>query len=79
MNKYVQAIIGMYQITPIRLLMSKSGLVSARMMLDYRQRKYTFQLLTLPDDYLSKNILSIMLKVGERNLLPEDLLEHDWI
>lgn len=59
--------------------MSESGLVPAKMMLDYCQQKYALQLLTLPDDYLAKNILSITLKVGDENAQPEDLPEDDGI
>lgn len=37
LNKKVQAIIGMYQSTSIRLLIKESGLVLAKMILDYCQ------------------------------------------
>lgn len=79
LNKQAQAITSIYQSTPVGLLMSMLGLVPARMMLDYCQRKYALQLLTLPNDYWAKNILSITLRVGDRNLQTENLLEDDGI
>lgn len=59
--------------------MSKSGLIPAKMMLDYRQRKYALWLLTLPDDHLVKNILPIMLRIGDENAQPKNLPEDDGI
>lgn len=72
LNKQARAITGMYQSTPIGPLMSESGLVPARMMLDYRQQKYALRLLTLPDGHLAKDILPITLRIGDGNAQPGD-------
>ena len=48
---------GMYQSTPIAPLISEAGLIPARIMLDYRQRRYTYRLLTLLDGHPTKDIL----------------------
>lgn len=72
LNKSTQAITGMYQSISISLLISESGLIPGRIMLDYHQQKYALQLLILPNRYLAKNILPIILKIGNKNAQPAD-------
>ena len=55
----------MYQSTPVGPLMSESGLIPAHVLLDYRQRKYAYRLLTLPDENPAKNILPVTLRSGD--------------
>ena len=69
----------MYSSTPIQGLMSKAGLLPAQILLDYRQKMYTYRLLTLPDDHPAKNILPISLRKGDASTTntddqPEDTL-----
>ena len=49
----------MYASTPIQVLISEAGLVPAQILLENRQKMYTYRLLTLPDDYIAKKILPI--------------------
>lgn len=79
LNKQARAITGMYRSTPIGSLMSESGLIPARIMLDYRQRKYAHRLLTLPDGHPTKDILPITLRAGDGNAQPEEQPEGDGI
>lgn len=59
--------------------MSKSGLILAKILLDYWQRKYAYHLLILPDRHPTKDILLITLRVGNRSVQSGELLEKDEI
>ena len=63
----------MYPSTPIQALISESGLVPARILLDHRQRMYTYRLLRLPDDHPTKNILPISFRNGDGDTTREDM------
>ena len=67
----------MYPSTPVAALMSESGLIPAHILLDFRQRKYAYRLLSLPDSIPTKDILPITLRIGDGNAQPEDQPEHD--
>lgn len=51
-------------------------MVLAAILLDYRQWVYAYQLLSLPDPYPAKQIISISLKKGDRYAQPEELPIH---
>lgn len=53
-DKQGRVITGMYRSTPIAPLMSESGLIPARIMLDYRKHKHAYRLLALPDGHPAK-------------------------
>lgn len=69
----------MYRSTPIGPLMSESGLDPAEILLNYRQRKYAYRLLALPDGHPTKEILPISLRASEGNTQPGELSETDDI
>ncbi len=79
LNRQRRAITGIYWSTPIGPLMGKSGLIPAYILLDYRQRKYAYRLLTLPDGNHAKDILSITLRSGERSEQPGEQSKNDGI
>lgn len=62
----------MYLNTPVAAFMSESGLIPAHIMLDFRQHIYAYQLLSLPDSILTKEIPPITLQIGDGNAQPED-------
>lgn len=62
--------------------MSEAGLVPAQILLNHRQKMYTYRLLTLPSDHLTKKILPISFQNGDADTIgaeeqPEDTLT--WI
>ena len=57
--------------------MSESGLIPAHILLDFRQRKYAYRILSLPDSIPTKDILPITLPIGDGNAQPEDQPEND--
>lgn len=59
--------------------MSESGLIPALILLDYRQRKYAYRLLTLPDGNPAKEMLPITLRLGDGDAQPGELPEDDGI
>lgn len=61
------SIIGMYQSSPIFLLMNHFRLLPAHILLDSWQQAYTLQILDLPDFILTKNILPITLWIEDEN------------
>lgn len=63
----------MYQSTPVGPLMGEAGLILAQILLDYRQRKYAYQLLTLPDKNPTKSVLPITLRLGDGNAQPVNI------
>lgn len=69
----------MYRSTPIAPLMGEAGLIPAAIMLDYRQHRYAYRLLTLADGHLTKDILPISLKIGDGGAQPGELPENDEI
>ena len=69
----------MYPSTPIGALTSESGLIPAHILLDFRQRKYAYRLLSLPDSISTKVILLITLRTGDEHARFEDQPEGDGI
>ncbi len=67
----------MYPSTSVAALMSESGLIPAHILLDFRQRKYAYHLLSLLDSIPTKDILPITLRIGDGHTQPEDQPEHD--
>ena len=57
----------MYSSTPIQALISKAGLVLAQILLDHRQRIYTYRLFTFPNNHLAKTILLFSFRNGDAN------------
>ncbi len=76
-NHQARAIAGMYPSTPIQALISESGLVPARILLDHRQRMYTYRLLCLPDDHPTKTLLPISVRNGDGDTTREDEQPRD--
>lgn len=60
-NRQARSITGMYPSTPVPALMSEAGLIPAHIMLDFRQRKYAYSLLSLPEFIPTKAILPVTL------------------
>lgn len=60
----------MYPSTPIHLLLSETSLIPTNLLLDFWQKSYTYQLLTLPNCHLTKQILPIYLREGDKNIQP---------
>ncbi len=69
----------MYPSTPIAALMSKSGLISAHIMLDFWQRIYAYNFFSLPESILTKNILFMILRIEDGNVQQEDQPKIDSI
>ena len=69
----------MYLSTPVQALIREAGLIPAQILLDHRQRMYTYCLLILSDDHIAKNILPISFWKGDADTIsadeqPEDIL-----
>ena len=60
----------MYRSTPAGPPTGEAGLIPARILLDYRQRKYAYRLLILPDENPTKSVLPITLRLGDGNAQP---------
>lgn len=71
-----RAITGVYRSTPIGPLISESGLIPVDILLNYRQRKYAYRLLSLPDGHPTKEILPITLRAGDGGTQPGELPEN---
>ena len=71
-NRQARAITGMYSSTPVQPLLTEAGLVPAQVLLNNRQRMYTYRLLSLPEDHPVKNILPISFRKGDGNTQPGD-------
>lgn len=69
----------MYRSIPIAPLMSKAGLILAKIMLDYCQCKYVYRLLTLSDRHPTKDILSVSLRNRDSSTQPGKLQENNEI
>lgn len=71
----MQSITRMYPSTLINPLLCEADLVSASRLLNHHQRQYVYQLLSLLDQHLAKNILLISLRKGEGDFQPGELPE----
>ncbi len=58
--------------------MSESRLILTHVLFDYRQRNYTYSLLSFPNSIPTKDILLIILRIGDENAQPEDQPDHDF-
>lgn len=70
LNRQARAITGMYPSIPVYPSLSEASLIPAKMLLDYRQKAYAYQLLTLPDYYPTKQVLPISLRKGDESSQP---------
>ena len=59
-NRQARSITGMYPSTPVAAFMSESGLIPAHILLDFRQRKYAYRLLSWCISSLEKSYQSKM-------------------
>ena len=59
--------------------MGESRLILTNVLLDYRQRNYTYRLLSFPDSIPTKDILLIILRIEDENAQPEDQPDHDFL
>ena len=55
------------------------GLILAPIILDTRQKLYSYRLLSLSDEFPAKKILSISLRTGDGTFQPEDLPENNFM
>ena len=78
-NQQARSITGMYPSTPIDALISESDLIPAHVLLDFRQQKYAYRILSLPDSIPTKEILPITLRIGDGNAQPNEQPEKDAI
>lgn len=69
----------MYSSTPIQSLISEAGLLPTQILLDHRQRMYTYRLLTPPDEHLVKNILPISFRKGDASTTSADDQPEDTL
>ena len=69
----------MYRSSPISHLINNSGLLPAYILLDSRQRAYTYRILSLPNSIPTKDILPVTFRTGDGNMQPEDLPEYDLV
>lgn len=65
----------MYCSTLLYLLLWKTRIILTSTHLDYYQSLYTYYLLSLPDLYIDKNILSGRLKIGDERFQHKELLD----
>ena len=59
--------------------MSESDLITAHILLDFRQRKYAYRLVSLPDSIPTKVILPVILRTGDKHAQLEDQPKDDGI
>lgn len=76
LNQQARTIIEIYPSIPIYLLLSKASLIPAKTLLDFRQKFYSYQLLTLPDHHHPKYILSVNLKMEDESSKPREQLKE---
>lgn len=80
-NRQACSITGIYRSTSIHPLLSEAGLIPANILLDSRQKKYAYRLLTLPDEHPAKNTLPISMREGNGSLQPGEQPDNTlmWI
>ena len=64
-NRGARAVTGMWKSTPIDILLAEANLRKAKVLLDWRQRSFSFRLTSLPDKNPAKNILPVTLRNGD--------------
>ena len=81
LNRQARSITGMYPSTPIHPLLSEAGLIPAKILLDFCQKRYTYCLLTLPDGHPTKEILPVSMREGDGSLQPGEQPENTlmWV
>lgn len=75
-NRQARSITGMYPSTLVHPLLCEVGLIPASILLGYRQRRYTYRLLSLPESHPTKEILRVSLREGDRGFRPEEVPEN---
>lgn len=78
-NREARSLTGMYSSTPINPLPCKTALILAVILLNYRQRVSSYQLLSLPDLHPTKKIPLISLKKRYGGFQRRELLESNLI
>lgn len=73
LNRQARSITGMYPSTPVHPLLCEAGLVPASTLLNYRQRSYTYRLLSLPDEHPAGEILPVSLRIEDESFQPGEL------
>lgn len=76
LNRRTYLITEMYSSTFLHPLLYEAALIPACITLNTRQRLYDYQLISLPDKYLTKKILLISLKIEDSTLPPKELLKN---
>ena len=76
LNRQARSITGMYSSTPLHPLLCEVGLAPASILLDHRQRLYTYRLLCLPDQHPAKEILPVSLRLGDASFQPGELPDN---
>ena len=81
LNRQARSITEMYPSTPIHPLLSEAGLIPAKILLDFCQKRYTYCLLTLPDGHPTKEILPVSMREGDGSLQPGEQPENTlmWV
>ena len=69
----------MYFNISLHPLLCEAGLIPASILLDYRQRRYTYRLLSLSDLHPTKEILSISLREGDRGFQPGKVPDNTYL
>lgn len=66
---------------PIHPLLSEAGLIPAKILLDFCQKRYTYRLLTLPGYHPTKEILPVSMREGDGSSQPGELPENTlmWV
>lgn len=67
----------MYIITSSHSFITETGLICAYITLDFWQSMYAYRLLSILDWILTKNIVPISSRIGEKNIQPENQLVLD--
>ena len=67
-----RAITRMFRSTPEGPLVREASLIPAKVLLDTRQKRYCSRLLSLPDGHLTKEILLVTMRKGDRDTQPDN-------
>ena len=67
-KQHARAITGIYPNTFIATLMSEARLTLAHILQDFHQCIYEYRIFSLPNSILTKEILPIFLRVGDKDI-----------
>lgn len=76
-KRQVEEIKGIYLRTPIQPLISELRLVPGRILLDHRQRIYTYRLFSVSNDHSTKNVRPISFCNRDGDITQEDEQQRD--